>query len=144
MFCDKESNMQIDPYLNFPGNCEEAFNFYAQCFGGTIDFKMTHGESPIAGQFPAEWSGKIMHISMRVGDRRLMGSDAPPQYYKTPQGLTVSITVKDPAEAERVFGALSEKGNVTMALQQTFWSLRFGMLTDRFGIPWMVNCTQEP
>ena len=83
-----------------------------------------------------------MHISMRVGDRLLLGSDAPPQYYNRPQGFYVSITVKDAAEAEHIFNALAENGKVSMALQQTFWAERFGMLTDRFGIPWMVNCEQ--
>lgn len=134
--------MQIDPYLNFSGDCEEAFKFYEQCLGGKIEFKMTHGESPMAGQFPPEWSGKIMHISMRVGDRMLLGSDAPPQYYHKPQGLTVSISVNDVAEADRIFAALAEKGNVTMPIAQTFWSPKFGMVTDRFGIPWMVNTVQ--
>lgn len=134
--------MQIDPYLNFNGNCEEAFNFYAQCFGGTIDFKMTHGESPMAGQLPAEWSSKIMHISLQLKDRKLLGSDAPPEYYNKPQGFFVSISVNDDAEAERIFKALSEKGQISMDLQKTFWSSKFGMLTDRFGIPWMVNCVQ--
>jgi len=72
----------------------------------------------------------------------LMGSDAPPEHYQKPQGLYVSFTVADPAEAERVFNALAENGTVQLAIQKTFWSARFGMLVDRFGIPWMVNCSQ--
>lgn len=134
--------MQIDPYLNFNGNCEEAFKTYEKIFGGTTEFKMTHGESPMAAQTASDWRNKIMHISLRVGDRRLLGSDAPPQYFNKPQGFAVSVTAKDKAEAERVFNALSEKGQVTMPLGETFWSPAFGMLTDRFGIPWMVNTNQ--
>lgn len=130
--------MQIDPHLSFSGNCEEALTFYEKTFGGKIEFKMTYGESPMAAQLP-DWSSKIMHISMRVGDRVLMGCDAPPQYQGKPQGFDVSISVKDAAEAERVFNALADGGQVTMPLAETFWSTRFGMLTDRFDIPWMVN-----
>jgi PhnB protein len=131
--------MQIDPYLSFRGNCEEAFTFYEKIFGGKIEFKMTHGESPMAAQTAPEWRNKIMHASMRVGDRILLGADAPPQYQQEPQGFCVSISVKDAAEAERVFNALAEGGKVNMPLAETFWSPRFGMLIDRFGIPWMVN-----
>jgi PhnB protein len=130
--------MQINPYLNFDGKCEEAFNFYEKCFGGKIEFKMTHGESPMAGAHPG-WENKIMHISLRIGDQVLTGSDAPPQYYQKPQGVQVCISLKDPAEAKRIFTALAKDGNVTMPLDKTFWSPAFGMLTDRFGIPWMVN-----
>jgi PhnB protein len=131
--------MQIDLHLSFRGNCEEAFKFYEKTFGGKIEFKMTYGESPMAAQTAPEARNNIMHISMRVGDRVLMGADAPPQYQSKPQGFCVSISVKDAAEAERVFNALAEGGNVTMPLAETFWSPRFGMLTDRFDIPWMVN-----
>lgn len=134
--------MQIDPYLNFNGNCDEAFNFYEKAFGGTIEFRMTHGESPMAAQVGPDWQTKIMHISLRAGDRVLMGSDVPPQYFNKPQGFAVSFTAKDKAEAERVFNALAEKGQVTMPLGETFWSPAFGMVTDRFGIPWMVNTNQ--
>jgi PhnB protein len=131
--------MQIDPHLGFSGNCEEAFTFYEKTFGGKIEFKMTYGESPMAAQFEPESRNKIMHISMRVGDRILMGADAPPQHQEKPQGFCVCVAVKDAAEAEKVFNALAEGGKVTMPLAETFWSSRFGMLTDRFGIPWMVN-----
>ena len=134
--------MQVNPYLNFSGNCEEAFKFYEKCFGGKIEFKMTHGESPMAAQVGPGWQDKVMHISLQIGDRRLLGSDAPPEYFKQPQGFSVSITAKDAAEAERIFTALAEKGKVSMPLQKTFWSPAFGMLTDRFGIPWMVNTDQ--
>jgi len=135
--------MQIDPYLNFNGNCEEAFAFYEKTFGGKIEFKMTHGESPMAAQTAPDWSGKIMHIALRVGDRVIMGSDAPPQYQQPRQGFRISVSTKDASEAEKVFNKLAQGGKVDMPLAETFWSPRFGMLVDRFGIPWMVNTNTQ-
>jgi PhnB protein len=135
--------MQIDPHLGFSGNCEEAFNFYEKTFGGKIEFKMTYGESPMAAQTDPELRNKIMHMSMRIGDRILMGADAPPQHQSKPQGFCVCVATKDAAEAEKVFNALGEGGQVTMPLAETFWSPRFGMLIDRFGIPWMVNTNTQ-
>jgi PhnB protein len=81
-----------------------------------------------------------MHVTLKVGDSVLMGSDAPPDRYKKPEGFTVNIALNDVAEAERIFHALAENGTVGMPIQQTFWAERWGMLTDRYGIPWMVNC----
>jgi PhnB protein len=134
--------MQINPYLNFNGNCAEAFKFYEKCLGGTIEMMMTHKDAPPEMQSP-EWADKIMHARLNVNGAVLMGSDAPKQYYKTPQGTTVSISVEHESDAEHIFKELSEGGNVTMPLQQTFWAKRFGMVTDRFGIPWMVNCEND-
>jgi PhnB protein len=132
--------MQLSPYLSFNGQCEAAFKFYAQCFGGKIAMKMTYGESPMADQTPPGFRDKIMHTRLLVGDNILMGSDAPPDRYAEAKGITVAIGVEDPAEAERIFHALAEKGTVGMPIQETFWALRFGMLVDRFGTPWMINC----
>ena len=81
-----------------------------------------------------------MHARLVVGDKVLMGSDAPPEHYEGPKGFSVSLTINDLADAERIFHALAENGTVRMPLQETFWAVRFGMLVDRFGIPWMVNC----
>jgi PhnB protein len=132
--------MQLSPYLSFNGQCEAAFKFYAQCLGGKIAMKMTYGESPMADQTPPGFRDKIMHTRLLVGDNILMGSDAPPDRYAEAKGITVTIGVEDPAEAERIFHALAEKGTVGMPIQETFWALRFGMLVDRFGTPWMINC----
>jgi PhnB protein len=132
--------MQITPYLTFNGNCAEAFRFYAESLGGTIEMMMSHGDSPVAAQVPKEWHSAIMHARLKVGDAVLMASDTPPEQGQTPQGFSVSLGVDTPAEAERVFKALADGGTVRMPLQQTFWAQRFGMLVDRFGIPWMVNC----
>ena len=81
-----------------------------------------------------------MHATLNIGDQTLGGSDAPPDRFQTPQGFYVAIALTDPTEAERIFAALAEGGRVDMDLQQTFWAKRFGMLSDRFGIPWMINC----
>jgi PhnB protein len=136
--------MQLNPMLTFNGECETAFKFYEQCLGGEIQTMMTWGDSPMADQVPAEWRDRIIHASLRVGEEALLGGDAPPDRYETPRGLSVTIQVKDLAQAERVFNALAENGTVHMPLQKTFWSAGFGMCVDRFGIPWMVNCEQAP
>ena len=132
--------MQLNPYLNFNGQCETAFKFYEQCLGGKIEAKMTYGESPMAEQTPPEWRDKIMHASLIVSDKVLMGADSPPERYEEPKGLSVLLGIDAPAEAERVFHALAENGTVQMPIQETFWAARFGMVVDRFGIPWMINC----
>lgn len=134
--------MSLSIYLSFNGQCEEAFKFYEKCLGGKITFALTFGNSPAANQAPAEWRNKIMHSSLVVGDRMLSGADAPPDRYQKPQGFAVTIEIKEPAEAERIFNALRENGQVQMPMQETFWAHRFGMLTDQFGIPWMVNCSK--
>jgi len=134
--------MEITPYLTFRGDCRRAFELYAATFGGTIEMMLTAGESPMAAQVPKERHASIMHARLRVGSTLLMGSDAPPEMYEKAQGFSVSVSVATPAEAERVFAALGMDGTVRMPLQQTFWATRFGMVTDRFGIPWMVNCEQ--
>jgi PhnB protein len=135
-----EHEMQMNPYLMFDGQCEAAFKFYERCLGGNIAALLTYGESPMAAQMPSEERGKIMHARLVVGDKVLMGGDAPQGHYEKPQGFTVTLGIDDPGEAERVFDALAEGGSVRMPLQETFWALRFGMLVDRFGTPWMINC----
>ena len=132
--------MQLNPYLMFDGQCEAAFRFYEQALGGTIVAIMTFGESPVAEQTPAELRGQIMHARLIVGDTVLMGSDAPGERYEKMKGFSVALGVDEPAEAERVFNALAAGGTVTMPIQETFWARRFGMLIDRFGTPWMINC----
>jgi PhnB protein len=134
--------MKLNPYLMFNGNCEAAFKFYEQCLGGKIVAMMTRKEAPSAEHIPEQWQDKIMHVCLDLGDRLLMGSDSPPGYFEMPKGFYVQISAAEPAEAERIFHALAENGEVKMPLEQTFWSARFGMLIDRFGTPWMLNCEQ--
>lgn len=134
--------MQLNPYLTFDGQCEKAFKFYERCLGGKIEAMITHRGSPMAQQSPPEWQDKILHARLTVGDEVLMGSDGMPGCHEKASGFSVSLGIADPADAERIFNALSENGAVRMPLQQTFWALRFGMLVDQFGIPWMINCEQ--
>ena len=133
--------MQWNPYLAFNGQCETAFKFYERCLGGKIVAMMPYGDTPAAGHVPADHRGKIMHARLVVGSQVLMGSDAHPGHpYGGVKGCSVAIHVETPDEAERVFKALAENGTVVMPLGQTFWAARFGMLTDQFGVPWMINC----
>jgi len=132
--------MKLNSYLFFNGQCQAAFEFYEKCLRGKIAFLSRYGDTPAAGDVSPDWRRKVIHARLELGDQVLMGSDAPPERYAPAQGFSVSVTVEDPAEAERIFGALAGGGNVTMPIQETFWAHRFGMLVDRFGQPWMVNC----
>jgi len=133
--------VQIVPYLNFDGNCAEAFRFYERVLGGRIEAILTHADSPIAAQVPPAWGDRVLHARLVVGDQVLLASDAPPDQYVTPRGMYVLLGVETAEEAERVFAALSEGGRITMPIEPTFWAVRFGMCVDRFGIGWMVNCS---
>ena len=135
--------MQLNPYLTFDGSCEEAFKFYAKLLGGEIKAIFPYEGTPAAEHVPAGWHNKIMHATLDIGGQSLMGSDAYAEHYHKPQGFSVSLSIGKVAEAERVFAGLSECGKVRMPLQQTFWAARFGMVTDRFGIPWMINCEKD-
>jgi PhnB protein len=132
--------MQLNPYLTFKGQCEPAFKFYQKVLGGKIEAMIPHEGTPAAEHVPTEWRSKIMHARLVLGDKVLMGSDAPPEHYEEMKGFSVTLGIDDPTEAERVFHALAESGTVRMPIQETFWAKRFGMLVDRFGTPWMINC----
>jgi PhnB protein len=132
--------MNLNPYLNFPGTCEEAMNFYAKALDGKIEAMMRVRGSPMEKNSPPDRLDKIIHARVRWGDHVLMASDAPPDYFKPMQGFSVTINLSDTAEAERIFAVLSEGGNVGMPIQQTFWAKRFAHFSDRFGTPWMINC----
>jgi PhnB protein len=132
--------MQMSPYLSFKGDCEAAFKLYEQELGGRIGEMFRYGGSPMADQAPPGWSDKIMHGSMTVGGHLLMGADVDPKQYEAPKGFMLSLHMKSASEAERIFRALAADGQVVMPLEKTFWAERFGMVVDRFGIPWSVNC----
>ncbi len=136
--------MDLTTYLAFNGQCAEAFRFYERALNGHIEMMMTNGESPMADKTPPEQRDRIMHASLRVGNRTLHGADAPTQHFSKPQGFCVSYSADTLEEAEQVFASLSEGANIQMPLQKTFWTPGFGMLTDQFGIPWMVNTNQAP
>ena len=135
--------MQIIPHLNFNGQCREAFETYAKVLGGEITYMGTYAEMPGADQFPPEMQKLIMHTTIKLGNHMIMGADSPPDRFEKAQGLSISLNIKDVADAERIYNELSEGGNVVMPFQKTFWSPGFGMFTDRFGTPWMVN-TEAP
>jgi PhnB protein len=134
--------MDIQVHLHFNGQCDEAFALYQKTLGGTILARHTFGGSPMAAQVGKEWADKVMHISMRIGSQILLGSDAPPPHYAKPQGIQVCLSYDDVAEAERVYQALSEGGQIGMAFQETFWAKAFAMFQDRFGAPWMINVSK--
>ena len=116
--------MQLNPYLMFKGECRAAFEFYAKVLGAKIEAMMTHEGTPAAEHVPPEWRGKIMHARLAIGDKVLMGSDSPDRSDTGMSGFSVTLG----------------NGTVRMPIQKTFWAERFGMLTDRFGTPWMINC----
>jgi PhnB protein len=136
----QETMMQLNPYLSFDGQCAEAFKFYETVLGGQIVAMLSFADTPMAEQMPPNARGKIAHARLMLDDKALMGSDAPPGRYQPMQGFSVTVSVDDPAEADRIFDALLAGGSATMPIQETFWAHRFGMLVDRFGTPWMINC----
>jgi PhnB protein len=141
----EETDMQLVNYLFFRNQAAEAFDFYARCLGGKIVMKVTLGEMPDGGNALPETRDLIAHVRLAVGDAVLMGSDwctPTGEPYPGIHGNAVSLSVNQPGEAERLFAALSEGANVSMPMAETSWALRFGMLTDRYGAMWMVNCNR--
>jgi PhnB protein len=134
--------MQVSPYLSFNGQCERAFAFYEQCLGGRCGQIFRYAGSPMAGQVPDDWQDKVMHGSITVGGLVLMGGDVAPLGYEEPKGFSLSVQISDTAEAERIFQDLAQDGRVVVPLEKTFWAARFGMVVDRFGIPWLINCEE--
>ncbi len=130
--------MAFHPYLNFGGNCREAFSRYQEIFGGELVL-MPMSDMPAEMEVPADQGDLIMHAALTFEGHILMASDDPSPNFGPVQGMFVNYTVGDVAEAERVFEALADGGKVTMPIAETFWSPRFGMCVDRFGTPWMVN-----
>jgi PhnB protein len=132
--------MQLNAYLTFNGECETALKFYEQVFGGQIESIIKNAGTPAEEHVPPEWREKILHARMNVAGTALLASDAPPGRYHKPQGFSVSVQLKDTAKGKRIFKALAENGSVQMPFEKTFWAAGFGMCTDQFGIPWMINC----
>jgi PhnB protein len=132
----------IQPYLFFNGRCEEAVEFYKRTLGAQVDMLMRFKDSPDPhppGMVPPGWETKVMHTSFRVGQTTVMASDGCHTEKASFNGFSLSLTVPTESEADRVFAALGEGGQVKMPLTKTFWSPRFGMLEDRFGIGWMIS-----
>ena len=132
--------MKLNPYLNFPGTCEEAMNTYAKVLGGEVVAMLAYGDMPGDHPIPDDMRTKIAHARIVIGDQVLMASDSGPERFKPMQGVSVTLNIPDQAEAERVYNALVDGGNAIMPLEETFWAKKFGVLADRFGTQWMVNC----
>ena len=135
--------MQLDCYLSFTGNCEEALNFYAKCLGGKIVNIMRFEGSPMdTKELPAHWKQKVMHATLEADGAQIMGSDMPPGMpHNGYSGFTVSVYIKQDVErARKVFDALAAGGQVRMPFAPPFWGGHFGMVQDKFGVPWMVSC----
>ena len=136
--------MKLSPYIPFPGNCREAFKFYAETFGGNITAEVTYGETPAAAQTPKDQHNRIIHISMQVGSEILMGCDSPPEHYKAPAGTMLMWAVEDLARAQKIFSTLAAGGTTITPWSPTFFAKGFGMCTDRFGTHWMVGTLLHP
>jgi PhnB protein len=132
--------MKLATYLNFEGQCKAAFEYYAEHLGGQLEGMMTFADSPMAEEATPENRDQIMHACMSIDGQLLMGSDCPPEYFEKQQGISVMLGVDSVPEAERIFNALAVNGEIKMPLAETFWAERFGMVTDQFGTPWMINC----
>jgi PhnB protein len=138
----KNNNHVVQPYLFFNGSCEQAVEFYRKALGAEVEMMMRFKESPEPpqpGMVPPGFENKIMHISFRIGGTAIMASDGCPGEKTNFQGFSLSLSVPSEAEADRAFAALSDGGQVRMPLTKTFWSPRFGMLEDRFGVGWMIS-----
>ena len=141
--------MRLIPYLQFDGQCEAAFKLYETCLGGKITFMMRYAEALQSDKaqpsgWPAGWEDKIYHVTLLAGDYMLHGADLPPDLYQAPQGFSLNLELQDLAKGERIFHGLAHNGTVKMPLQETFWAQRFGVLVDRFGIPWLINVAKQP
>jgi PhnB protein len=123
-------------YVNFAGKCAEAFRFYEQHLGGTITMLMTHGQAPDQSNVKPDWKDAVLHARISIGGTELMGADIPNA--QPMRSSYLSLNVESDAEAERIFSALSNGGEVFMPIQETFFATRFGQLRDRFGLNWMI------
>jgi PhnB protein len=130
--------MQLHTYLNYGGNCEQAFRFYEQHLGGKITMLMKHGEQPNPANVPPGWKDAVLHARMDLGGTELLGADIPPDRFQPIRSAYLSLTVSSTDEAERIFALLSEGGEIFMPMQETFFAFRFAMLRDRFGTSWML------
>ena len=130
--------MSVEPYLFFEGRCEEAIEFYKGALGAEVLFSQTVGESPMSGMGPAE---NIMHCTMKIGDSTVMMCDDPnPGATGAGGNISLALALNDVDRAKQIFGNLSKEGTVIMPLDKTFWAEAFGMVSDKFGVKWMVNC----
>jgi PhnB protein len=130
--------MKLYTYLNYGGNCRQALHFYEEHLGGKIEMMMTHGENPGNPDVPPEWKDAILHAQMTIGETKLLAADVPPDRFQPMRSAYLSLLVESIEEAERIYGLLSDGGEIFMPMQETFFAFRFAMLRDRFGTSWML------
>jgi PhnB protein len=130
--------MKLYTYLNYGGNCEQAFRFYEKHLGGKITMMMTHGQMPNPAEVPANWKNAILHARMHIGETELMGADIPPDRFQPMRSAYLSLIFGSTEEAERVYALLCDGGEIFMPIQETFFAFRFAMLRDQFGTSWML------
>lgn len=130
--------MKLYTYLNYGGNCRQAFEFYVQHLGGTITAITTHGESGAAGKATPDWSHAVLHARMEIGETMLLGADIPPDRFQPMRSAYLTLIVDSSEEAERIYALLKEDGQIFMPMEETFFAHRFAMLRDRFGTSWML------
>lgn len=130
--------MRLNPYLNYGGNCEQAFRFYEKHLGGKITAMMTHDQMPGPGNIPSSWGKAIMFARMTLGDTELMGNDVPPDRFQPIRSAYLTLSVDSIEEAERIHALLADGGQIFMPIQETFFAFRFSMLRDKFGTSWMI------
>lgn len=135
--------MQVSVHLSFNGDCRQAMERYCELMDGEIVSMTEFGNTPAGGEVPDEWQNKIVHATMSLGGVVVAAADIPPERYQPSQGFNMFVELEEPGEANRVFDALAEAGEVQMPMQETFWAKRFGVVVDRFGIPWEVNCSRD-
>jgi len=136
--------MKLFTYLNYGGNCREAFRFYERHLGGKISLLMTHGQGPDAQNLAPERREDVLYARMTIGETELMGSDVPPERFQPMRSVYLYLGADSAAEAERAWGLLSEGGQIFMPMEETFFASRFGMLRDRFGTSWMIIHERPP
>jgi PhnB protein len=131
--------LRLSTHLCFDGNCKEAFAFYQRVLGGELVTMMTYGESPLASQTPAEFHERIVHATLLLGTFDLLGADVLPDHYQRPQGFYVTLSLPDPVRGQEIFADLSEGGRIVLPFAETFWSHGFGVLVDRYDVPWEIT-----
>jgi PhnB protein len=130
--------MKLNTYLNYGGNCKEAFQFYEKHLGGKITMMMTHGEQPNAADVPPDWKNAILHARMTLGGTDLLVADIPPDRFQPMRSAYLSLALDSIEEAERVYKLLSDGGEIFMPMEETFFAFRFAMLRDKFGTSWLL------
>jgi uncharacterized glyoxalase superfamily protein PhnB len=136
--------MRISPHLCFDGQCREAMQLYHRVLGGDLQTMLTYGESPMAASIESRWHDRVVHATLVLGEIELTGVDMLPDTYQRPQGFFVTLSVAGIDRARKVFASLGEGGVIKLPFGKAFWSPGFGILTDRFGIPWEINTEGDP